>query len=162
MFDSSTELLGWTAELAHSSYPCCLPTNHEEPAQGGVIIVNCLGAGNYASMFHHCLQSVKYSRTVPYASPMRISVYFPHQTVPLFYPYGAILHCRTWQSSRDFTLRVLRHLVFQRRRSPIEHGCASPHSTPNLRMGAPCAVSWSPVVMSCSRAHTDPPQRSHN
>ena len=72
MLGSKIELLGTAAELAKHSYPLCsLSTNHEEPAQALIIIVNTLGPGNYARTFHHCFQSMIYSKNVAQYTPMR-------------------------------------------------------------------------------------------
>lgn len=101
------------------------------------------------------------SRNVARYTPLRISVYSLQTKLYCCFvaPDGSIAPLDGPQ--RDFSFsRVLRCLVFQSRCGPIEHGCASPHSTPKLRMGMPCAVSWCPVVMSCSRAVTHPPQEA--
>lgn len=105
------------------------------------------------SSFHHCWQSMIYSSTVPQCFPPRGEfLCAPHkQTLPLFYPPGL--------SSRDFPFKSIE--MFQSRRGPIEHGCASPHSVPNLRMGMPCAVSCSPVLMRCSGGLEGPHQSTH-
>lgn len=156
MFDSRVTRLCSRAGTVSCPLCCSVSTNHEEPAQGLVIIVNGCGAGKYASRFI-TVGSPWYTPALYHnVSPRGEFLCAPHkQTLPLFYPPGL--------SSRDFPFKSIE--MFQSRRGPIEHGCASPHSVPNLRMGMPCAVSCSPVLMRCSRGLqglNTPPTRSHN
>lgn len=124
-----------------------MSTNHKEPQWGIITIVNGLGAGNYHCTFHHCFQSTAILSN-SYLNPMK-------QTLPVFYPSVAELG----GPQEILSSLVLRRLVFQSRWGPIEHGCASPHSVPNPKMRTSCAVSWSPGLMSCSRALTDTPPK---
>lgn len=90
------------------------------------------------------------------SSLFTVGSFCPRENVssPQNKPYQRFIHLLFLNSLREISFECIETFGL------IERGCAPPHSTPNPRMGTPCALSWSPVVMSCSRALTDPPQEA--